>query len=189
MHDATPIRLTIDAKHNAKWLTVTFDDDGPGIPEKNREDVFKPFFRLDEARNLDSQAPGLASPSRATSPAATAATSRSATARWAAFARSSAFRRECGMSIDITDMVWLNPPPSAEIRDGALHLRSAEKTDFWQGTYYGFHRDDGHFLHVARSCRLARPARVPPARSRRLRPRSPASALRNGTARSGAAES
>ncbi len=55
------------------------------------------------------------------------------------------------MSIDITDMVWLNPPPSAEIRDGALHLRSAEKTDFWQGTYYGFHRDDGHFLHVARS--------------------------------------
>jgi len=47
-------------------------------------------------------------------------------------------------------MTWLNPPPSAEIRDGALHVRSGEKTDFWQGTYYGFHRDDGHFLNQRR---------------------------------------
>jgi len=47
-------------------------------------------------------------------------------------------------------MTWLNPPPSAEIRDGTLYARSGEKTDFWQGTYYGFHRDDGHFLHQQR---------------------------------------
>ncbi|KQV64492.1 ATP-binding protein [Rhizobium sp. Root1220] len=51
--------LRIDARHSAKWLTLTFDDDGPGIPEKNREDVFKPFFRLDEARNLDASGTGL----------------------------------------------------------------------------------------------------------------------------------
>jgi regulation of enolase protein 1 (concanavalin A-like superfamily) len=50
------------------------------------------------------------------------------------------------MSIDTSDMTWLNPPPSADLRDGALHLRSGDKGDFWQGTYYGFHRDDGHFL-------------------------------------------
>lgn len=49
----------IDAKHTAKWLTITVDDDGPGIPERSREDVFKPFFRLDEARNLDSSGTGL----------------------------------------------------------------------------------------------------------------------------------
>lgn len=49
----------IDAKHNAKWITVTVDDDGPGIPESLRDDVFKPFFRLDEARNLDSSGTGL----------------------------------------------------------------------------------------------------------------------------------
>ncbi|MGH7004839.1 MAG: ATP-binding protein, partial [Alphaproteobacteria bacterium] len=33
--------------------------DGPGIPRDMREDVFKPFFRLDEARNQDSGGTGL----------------------------------------------------------------------------------------------------------------------------------
>ncbi|MBB3590094.1 two-component system osmolarity sensor histidine kinase EnvZ [Rhizobium sp. BK529] len=51
--------LNIEAKHGAKWLTIIFDDDGPGIPEKYREDVFKPFFRLDTARNLDASGTGL----------------------------------------------------------------------------------------------------------------------------------
>lgn len=52
-------RLVVEAKHGAKWLTITFDDDGPGIPPASRDDVFKPFFRLDEARNLDSSGTGL----------------------------------------------------------------------------------------------------------------------------------
>ncbi|MDI7860898.1 ATP-binding protein [Rhizobiaceae bacterium n13] len=51
--------LEIGARNSAKWLTITFDDDGPGIPENAREDVFKPFFRLDEARNLDASGTGL----------------------------------------------------------------------------------------------------------------------------------
>ncbi|MBB3963621.1 DUF1349 domain-containing protein [Rhizobium metallidurans] len=54
------------------------------------------------------------------------------------------------MAIDTTDMTWLNPPPFDEQREDGLHVRSGEKTDFWQGTYYGFHRDDGHFLHRPR---------------------------------------
>lgn len=40
-------------------LTLTVDDDGPGIPPERREDVFRPFFRLDEARNQDSGGTGL----------------------------------------------------------------------------------------------------------------------------------
>lgn len=52
-------RLHVDARHGAKWLTLTFDDDGPGIPAEAREDVFKPFYRLDEARNLNSSGTGL----------------------------------------------------------------------------------------------------------------------------------
>jgi two-component system, OmpR family, osmolarity sensor histidine kinase EnvZ len=39
------------------WIYV--DDNGPGIPEANREDVFRPFVRLDEARNLDKTGTGL----------------------------------------------------------------------------------------------------------------------------------
>ena len=51
--------LHVEARHSAKWLTLTFDDNGPGIPEASREDVFKPFYRLDEARNLNASGTGL----------------------------------------------------------------------------------------------------------------------------------
>jgi two-component system osmolarity sensor histidine kinase EnvZ len=51
--------LHVEARHTARWLTLIFDDNGPGIPEANREDVFKPFFRLDEARNIDESGTGL----------------------------------------------------------------------------------------------------------------------------------
>ena len=52
-------RRSVSADHTRGWLTVTIDDDGPGIPAEKREDVFKPFFRLDEARNLDASGTGL----------------------------------------------------------------------------------------------------------------------------------
>lgn len=47
------------AHHDAEMLTITIDDDGPGIPASKREDVFKPFYRLDEARNQDASGTGL----------------------------------------------------------------------------------------------------------------------------------
>jgi len=34
-------------------LMITIDDDGPGIPESERDNVFKPFYRIDNSRNLD----------------------------------------------------------------------------------------------------------------------------------------
>ena len=40
-------------------LTILVDDDGPGIPPENREDAFRPFVRLDHARNLDETGTGL----------------------------------------------------------------------------------------------------------------------------------
>ena len=52
-------KVHIEARHGAKWLTITVDDNGPGIPERSRDDVFKPFFRLDEARNLNASGTGL----------------------------------------------------------------------------------------------------------------------------------
>ena len=49
----------ISGHRDHRWLTVTIDDDGPGIPHDMREDVFKPFFRLDDARNVDEGGSGL----------------------------------------------------------------------------------------------------------------------------------
>jgi two-component system, OmpR family, osmolarity sensor histidine kinase EnvZ len=51
--------IQITAVHDERYLTVHVDDDGPGIPEQNREDVFRPFLRLDEARNQDHAGSGL----------------------------------------------------------------------------------------------------------------------------------
>ncbi|BCH58886.1 two-component sensor histidine kinase [Agrobacterium vitis] len=51
--------MHVEARHGTKWLTIVFDDDGPGIPAQSRDDVFKPFFRLDEARNQDASGTGL----------------------------------------------------------------------------------------------------------------------------------
>lgn len=51
--------VTVTGHRDHRWLTVTVDDDGPGIPAKLREDVFKPFLRLDDARNQDEGGTGL----------------------------------------------------------------------------------------------------------------------------------
>jgi two-component system osmolarity sensor histidine kinase EnvZ len=52
-------KITITANHDARYLIVTVDDDGPGIPQEKRDEVFKPFVRLDEARNVDEGGTGL----------------------------------------------------------------------------------------------------------------------------------
>jgi len=51
--------VDVRATHARSSLLVIVDDDGPGIPEEKREDVFKPFVRLDEARNQDATGTGL----------------------------------------------------------------------------------------------------------------------------------
>lgn len=51
--------VSVKAVHTRGGLTVTIDDDGPGIPVDRREDVFRPFFRLDAARNQDEGGTGL----------------------------------------------------------------------------------------------------------------------------------
>lgn len=40
-------------------LVVSIDDDGPGIPTDMRAEVFRPFFRLDDARNQETGGSGL----------------------------------------------------------------------------------------------------------------------------------
>jgi two-component system osmolarity sensor histidine kinase EnvZ len=52
-------KVAVSARNRRGWLTITVDDNGSGIPEEMREDVFKPFVRLDEARNQDESGTGL----------------------------------------------------------------------------------------------------------------------------------
>ena len=46
-----------DADDDGLWIEIS--DDGPGIPIDQREQVFEPFFRLEESRNRDTGGIGL----------------------------------------------------------------------------------------------------------------------------------
>ncbi len=49
----------VDIIKGNKRALVTIDDDGPGIPEDQYKNVFKPFFRLDKSRSLNQSGVGL----------------------------------------------------------------------------------------------------------------------------------
>ena len=44
-------KIHVDVDTNEEECFISISDNGPGIPEKNYEDVFKPFFTLDPSRN------------------------------------------------------------------------------------------------------------------------------------------
>jgi len=44
-------KLNIEIYINDNDCCIVIEDDGPGVPNKNFEDVFKPFFTLDPSRN------------------------------------------------------------------------------------------------------------------------------------------
>jgi len=49
----------IGTQVSGRFLEITIDDNGPGIPESQREEVFRPFYRLDVSRNLETGGVGL----------------------------------------------------------------------------------------------------------------------------------
>jgi two-component system osmolarity sensor histidine kinase EnvZ len=51
--------VAVSAGRQDGSLVVEVEDNGPGIPEGEREHVFRPFYRLDHARNQDSGSTGL----------------------------------------------------------------------------------------------------------------------------------
>ncbi|MEM6665788.1 MAG: ATP-binding protein [Pseudomonadota bacterium] len=52
-------RVELSGEHTESHLVIHVEDDGPGIPPDRREDVFRPFLRLDDARNQDESGTGL----------------------------------------------------------------------------------------------------------------------------------
>jgi two-component system osmolarity sensor histidine kinase EnvZ len=53
--DYVVIRASVDKE----WLRIDVDDDGPGIPPAERDNVFRPFYRLGDGRNQDTSNTGL----------------------------------------------------------------------------------------------------------------------------------
>lgn len=51
--------VLVRAGQRGEFIEVTVDDDGPGIPEVQYEEVFKPFYRIEGSRNVDSGGVGL----------------------------------------------------------------------------------------------------------------------------------
>ncbi len=51
--------VIVRAAADDAWLKIEVDDDGPGIPPAERDNVFRPFYRLDHARNQDTGNSGL----------------------------------------------------------------------------------------------------------------------------------
>ena len=46
-------KVMFSASLSQNNLMILIDDNGPGIPENERHNVFKPFYRIDNSRNLD----------------------------------------------------------------------------------------------------------------------------------------
>jgi two-component system, OmpR family, osmolarity sensor histidine kinase EnvZ len=52
-------RIEVVLNRRRGSVEIVVDDDGPGVPRDSREDVFKPFFRLDPSRNEETGGTGL----------------------------------------------------------------------------------------------------------------------------------
>src|SRR5260221_2564180 len=50
-------KISLQRSHNV--VDIFVDDDGSGVPLDRRQDVFKPFFRLEESRNFETGGTGL----------------------------------------------------------------------------------------------------------------------------------
>ncbi|MEQ1962915.1 envelope stress sensor histidine kinase CpxA [Xenorhabdus khoisanae] len=51
--------IAVAFKADNQGVTITVDDDGPGVSPEDREHIFRPFYRTDEARDRESGGTGL----------------------------------------------------------------------------------------------------------------------------------
>ncbi|MFE9040710.1 sensor histidine kinase [Streptomyces sp. NPDC007818] len=51
--------VAVQVRAEGAWVVLRVDDDGPGVPEADRERVFERFVRLDDARSRDEGGAGL----------------------------------------------------------------------------------------------------------------------------------
>lgn len=53
------VRITASVDPESHDIMIAIDDNGPGIPASQREDVFKPFYRIEKSRNKKTGGVGL----------------------------------------------------------------------------------------------------------------------------------
>ena len=58
-HGPAGTSVTVRIRSEGRDVVFEVDDDGPGIPPAERDNVFRPFYRLDHARNQDDGNSGL----------------------------------------------------------------------------------------------------------------------------------
>ncbi|WAT05480.1 envelope stress sensor histidine kinase CpxA [Rouxiella badensis] len=51
--------IAVNFTADGDGITIMVDDDGPGVSEEDREQIFRPFYRTDEARDRESGGTGL----------------------------------------------------------------------------------------------------------------------------------
>ena len=51
--------IRVSGQNQAEAIEIIVDDDGPGVPAEKREEVFRPFYRLEESRNPETGGIGL----------------------------------------------------------------------------------------------------------------------------------
>jgi len=54
--------INVTLKKTMNNIVIFVDDDGPGIPEHEKENVLKPFYRMDESRSQNKSGVGLGLP-------------------------------------------------------------------------------------------------------------------------------
>jgi len=52
-------KVYVNVQQSTNRVLIIIEDDGPGIPEDQYKNVFKPFFRLDKSRSLNQSGVGL----------------------------------------------------------------------------------------------------------------------------------
>ncbi|QNK63497.1 HAMP domain-containing histidine kinase [Pedobacter sp. PAMC26386] len=51
-HAINPLELLITCKCDREWVTISFKDNGPGIPDMYKEKIFDRFFRVPQPENV-----------------------------------------------------------------------------------------------------------------------------------------
>ena len=52
-------KILVEVKRIDNNLMISVEDDGPGVPDKFKKKIFRPFFKIDKSRNLNEQGSGL----------------------------------------------------------------------------------------------------------------------------------